>query len=254
MANVLVCVKRVPDTAGEVLLSADGLSVDARHVGYGQPARVRGRARHPGRRGDRWPGDRAQRGLGGRRRATAQRPGRGLCGRGARRGRRGPARPGRRGRRDRRVVREREAGGLSYDLVLLGNDAADTGDFQVPVRLAYALGRPVLTGISTCEVQGDRLLARGRSGRDGGLRAAAAGRRRGDGGWRQPALPLDPGADEGQAGARRDRRPDRGAPGVGPGPPQAAAEPAGSVEILGEGPEAAPAVVDLLTRIGVVGR
>ena len=27
-----------------------------------------------------------------------------------------------------------------------------------------------------------------------------------------------------------------------------------SVEILGEGPEAAPAVVDLLTRIGVVGR
>ena len=33
MANVLVCVKRVPDTAGEVLLSADGLSVDARHVG-----------------------------------------------------------------------------------------------------------------------------------------------------------------------------------------------------------------------------
>ena len=64
------------------------------------------------------------------------------------------------------MVREREAGGLSYDLVLLGNDAADTGDFQVPVRLAYALGRPVLTGISTCEVQGDRLLARG-DGPDG---------------------------------------------------------------------------------------
>ena len=29
-----------------------------------------------------------------------------------------------------------------YDLVLLGNDAADTGDFQVGIRLAYELGLP----------------------------------------------------------------------------------------------------------------
>src|SRR3954466_5815310 len=32
--NVLVCIKRVPDVSGEVLLSEDGLSVDARHVGF----------------------------------------------------------------------------------------------------------------------------------------------------------------------------------------------------------------------------
>ena len=36
------------------------------------------------------------------------------------------------------------------DLVLVGTDAADTGDFQVGVRLAYALERPVLTGIANC--------------------------------------------------------------------------------------------------------
>ena len=52
------------------------------------------------------------------------------------------------------VVRAHEAAGTAYDLVLLGNDAADTGDFQVGIRLAYALDRPVVTGISTLEVDG----------------------------------------------------------------------------------------------------
>ena len=34
MADILVCIKRVPDVSGEVLLTDDGLHVDARHVGY----------------------------------------------------------------------------------------------------------------------------------------------------------------------------------------------------------------------------
>ena len=34
MANVLVCIKRVPDSSGEIVLTDDGQSVDARHVGY----------------------------------------------------------------------------------------------------------------------------------------------------------------------------------------------------------------------------
>ena len=34
MTNVLVCVKRVPDVGGEVLLTADGQGVDARFVGF----------------------------------------------------------------------------------------------------------------------------------------------------------------------------------------------------------------------------
>jgi electron transfer flavoprotein beta subunit len=34
-----------------------------------------------------------------------------------------------------------------YDLLLFGNEAADTGDYQVGVRVAYALGLPVVTGI-----------------------------------------------------------------------------------------------------------
>ena len=34
VTNVLVCIKRVPGTSGQILLSDDGQSVDARHVGW----------------------------------------------------------------------------------------------------------------------------------------------------------------------------------------------------------------------------
>ena len=34
MTNVLVCVKRVPDPTGEVVLTDDGLRVDGRYAGY----------------------------------------------------------------------------------------------------------------------------------------------------------------------------------------------------------------------------
>ena len=39
-----------------------------------------------------------------------------------------------------------------YDLLLFGNEAADTGDYQVGVRVAHALGLPCVTGIKNLEV------------------------------------------------------------------------------------------------------
>jgi electron transfer flavoprotein beta subunit len=42
-----------------------------------------------------------------------------------------------------------------YDLLLFGNEAADTGGYQVPVRVAHALGVPCLTGIKRLEITGD---------------------------------------------------------------------------------------------------
>ena len=52
-------------------------------------------------------------------------------------------------------VRRRAAEGDGYDLVLCGNEAADTGDYQVGVRVAHALGWPCVTGIKSLEVTGD---------------------------------------------------------------------------------------------------
>jgi len=43
-------------------------------------------------------------------------------------------------------------GGGGYDLLLFGNEAADTGGYQVPVRVAHALGLPCATGIKALEV------------------------------------------------------------------------------------------------------
>src|SRR5215475_6940280 len=42
------------------------------------------------------------------------------------------------------------AGG--FDLILLGNEASDTGDYQVGIRLAHLLGWPVATGIKALTV------------------------------------------------------------------------------------------------------
>jgi electron transfer flavoprotein beta subunit len=40
----------------------------------------------------------------------------------------------------------------SYDLVLMGNEASDTGDYQVGIRVAHLLGWPVVTGIKSLSV------------------------------------------------------------------------------------------------------
>ena len=57
------------------------------------------------------------------------------------------------------VIRDRAEPGQTFDLVLIGNDAADTGDFQVGIRLAYDLEYPVLTRIQTITSGGDRAAA-----------------------------------------------------------------------------------------------
>jgi electron transfer flavoprotein beta subunit len=42
-----------------------------------------------------------------------------------------------------------------FDLVLLGNEASDTGGYQVGIRLAHLLGRPVATGIKALAAAAD---------------------------------------------------------------------------------------------------
>ena len=52
----------------------------------------------------------------------------------------------------------------SFDLLLFGNESADTGNYQVGIRVAYALGLPVVTGLKKIEI-GD---GRARVERDAG--------------------------------------------------------------------------------------
>ena len=50
------------------------------------------------------------------------------------------------------AIREDEAANGPFDLVLLGNESADAGGYQVSVRIARALGRPAVTGIKALSV------------------------------------------------------------------------------------------------------
>jgi electron transfer flavoprotein beta subunit len=140
-----------------------------------------------------------------------------------------------------------------YDLVLFGNEAPDTGDYQVGVRVAYALGRPVVTGVKGLEVT------------DGGLRARRE-HRGGDEIWvvprpavvtvkeginlpRYPSLPgrmrakkvtveaSEPAWREGALELTRLRTP---------------VVERSRAEILGTGVEAVPALVALLERVGAL--
>ena len=50
------------------------------------------------------------------------------------------------------------------DLLLFGNEAADTGDYQVGVRVAHALGLPCVSGIKGIAIADGKLTARREAG------------------------------------------------------------------------------------------
>ena len=58
------------------------------------------------------------------------------------------------------AIRRHEAQSGTFDLILFGNEAADTGDYQVSVRVAYALNRPCANGVKHLDVGDDTLRAR----------------------------------------------------------------------------------------------
>ena len=139
--------------------------------------------------------------------------------------------------------------------MLLGNDAADSGDFQVGIRLAYLLGRPVVNGVSTVEVEDGAIVARG-EGPDGHetFRLPAPAVVTILEGGVEPRYPSVPGRMKAKK-VVIDERELTGEP-VGAGrvaftlPPPVSSD----VQILGEGAAAAPAVVDLFERIGVLAK
>jgi len=139
-----------------------------------------------------------------------------------------------------------------FDLVVFGNESADSGGYQVGIRVAYALGRPVATGLKGLAVE------------DGSLRCeqeVAGGRDvyrvampavvtvlEGINLPRYPSVPAKLRARQKPIETVTPERPaarlERLRLAVPPGADKQA-------EILGEGPAAAPAVVELMREIGV---
>ena len=255
--NVLVCVKRVPETGGRVTLTADEQAIDTRFLGFTVSPHEECAAEEAVRIVEAHGGSSTVLTLGPDAAADQLREAMAI----------GVERAilletdgadwdpiATAGAIVDAIVAERDAG-TTYDLFLFGNEAADSGDYQVGVRVAVALGLPFVGGVKALEL------------RDG----VAVCRREAAGGWEVFELPL-PAVVAVREGINLPRYPSvpgrlrarkkeivRMVPTARPGGPtkirlRLPAEQERSVEILGDGPAAAPAVVELLVRMGFVGR
>ena len=255
MTDVLVCIKRVPDLGGEITLTADGMSVDDSSLGHTvspheecavelaiQVAKDTGGQATVLTLGstDAIEQLRNALALGCTGAVLVEADGTAY----------GPADVA---ATIAEVVRAHEAAGTTYDLVLLGNDASDTGDFQVGIRLSYLLDRPAVAGVSTLSVHDDQVTARG-SSPDGGTEVfevpLPAVLTVMEGGI-EPRYPTIPGRMKAKKVAIEQVAPTQEP--AGPGRIRLKLPPAqpSEVAILGEGPEAAAAVVDLFEKLGV---
>jgi len=151
------------------------------------------------------------------------------------------------------TVRALEAERGEFDLLLFGNESADAGGFQVGIRVARALGRPIVNGIKAIELD------------DGVLTA----RRECDAGFEvyRFALPAVVGVKEGINLPRYPTLPGRLRSKKAEITSATAAPPSGGLEmvrfvtlpvvqtetvLLGTGADAAAAVADLLAELGLV--
>ena len=252
--RLLVCVKRVPMTGGRIVLSEDRLAIDTRHLGFtispheecgveeavrlieanggesvvltlGPPEAVEqlrdamalgiDRGIHLQTGGEEWDPE-----------ATA-------------------------GAILAAILAEEAASG-PFDLIFFGNESADSGGCQVGLRVAHALGRPVVTGLKKVAIEGSavRCEQEVEGGRDVYLLPLPAVITVKEG-LNLPRYPSVPGR------MRAGRKP------VETSSPIRQASrleligllvPAGQgrrAEVLGTGPASAPAVVEMLKRAGV---
>jgi electron transfer flavoprotein beta subunit len=141
----------------------------------------------------------------------------------------------------------------AFDLILFGNESADSGGYQVGVRVAHALGRPIVNGIKGIDLTDGGVTAR--RAVDAGFEVyelptpAVLGVKEGLNLPRYPTLKgrlnskkvavevIEPSADPGEQRMLRLL------------PPK---EQVTETRVLGHGPEAAGAVVDLLEELGVL--
>jgi electron transfer flavoprotein beta subunit len=253
--RVAVCVKRVPITGGRIVLTADAQAIDTQHLGFtispheecGVEEAVRlieankgesvvltlgpaeaveqlrdamalgiDRAIHLRTYGRDWDGE-----------ATAA----ALV----------------------EAIRADEAAEGRFDLIFFGNESADSGGFQVGIRVAYALGRPCVTGLKKVTLEGTsvRCEQEVEGGRDvyiAPLPAVLTVKE----GLNLPRYPSVPGRMRARSKQVTELNPQRPEPrlelvklAVPPGQGRRA-------ESLGAGAAAASAVVDVLERAGLV--
>ena len=253
--RVLAAIKRVPITGGRIVLTEDARAIDTRHLGFtmspheecgveeavrlieankgdsvvitlGPPEAVEqlrdamalgiDRAIHLQTDGQEWDGE-----------ATAS----ALL----------------------EAIRADEAASGPFDILFFGNESADSGGFQVGIRVAQALGRPCVTGLKKVTLDGPsvRCEQEVEGGRDVYVVPMPAVLTVKEG-LNLPRYPSVPGKMRARNKPVAVSTPSRPAPRL---ELVSLAVPAGQgrrAESLGTGAAAAPAVVELLRKAGVL--
>src|SRR5262249_13137612 len=251
--NVLVCVKRVPETGARITLTADEQAIDTTHLGFtispheecAVEEAIRLVAEHGGTTtgltlGPAAAGEQLQNALamgvenavlietdvddwGPEETAAA-------------------------------IADAIRAQPEAFDLLLFGNESADNGNYQVAIRVAVALGLPYATGIKGIELRDGTAVARREAG--GGWEIfevplpAVIAVREGINLPRYPSLPGRLRAKKTEVARVAPARREAGLVKIRLAVPQ---EDDRAVEILGDGATAAPRVVEVLRDLGLVG-
>jgi electron transfer flavoprotein beta subunit len=151
------------------------------------------------------------------------------------------------------AIRADEAASGPFDLIFFGNESADSGGFQVGARVAHALGRPCVTGLKRVVLDGAsvRCEQEVEGGRDVYLVPLPSVLTVKEG-LNLPRYPSVPGR------MRAGRKPVAVSTPARPAPRLELVRlmvPAGQgrqAEVLGTGAAAAPAVVEMLRKAGVL--
>ncbi len=155
------------------------------------------------------------------------------------------------------IVAAIQADAETYDLLLFGNESADAGNYQVAIRVAHALGLPCVTGVKAISIDSDpahpgarceQEVAGGRDVYEVALPAVVSVKE----GINLPRYPSVPGRLRAKRKPLDTSSPERPAPALEMVrlvlPPDSGKQ----VQVLGRGAEAAPAVVEILSELGVL--
>jgi electron transfer flavoprotein beta subunit len=248
--RILICVKRVPITGGRIVLTDDGQAIQSRHLGFTISPHEECAVEEAVRLVEAHGGESVVLTLGP---AEAEEQLRDCMAIGAERGillrtdgsdwdAQSTA----------EAIVEAIRGEQPFDLLLFGNESADAGGYQVGIRVAHALGLPVVTGLKKIEpregeVRVERDAGGARDVYEVPLPAALTVLE----GLNLPRYPSVPGRLRAKSKpltivepARPEQRLEKLQLVLPPGQGKQA-------EVLGEGPEAAPKVVELMQRLGV---
>ncbi len=248
--RILVCVKRVPVTGGRMVLTEDEQAIETRHLGFTISPHEECAAEEAVRLVEANGGETVVLTLGP---AEAEEQLRDAMAIGADRGillktDGSEWDPQATARAIVDAIRAEDP----FDLLLFGNESADAGNYQVGIRVAYALGLPVVTGLKQIEVQDGNV----RCERDlGGVRDVYVVPRPAVltvlEGLNLPRYPSVPGRLRAKAKPLAVLEPARLEPKL---EKLRLVVPEGQgkqAEILGHGPEAAAKVVEVMRRLGV---